>query len=385
MKRVCIVRQAHYPWQRNVRRNAETLVSQGYEVDVICLRKRGEKKREKMNGVNLYRLPMEHHRGGALRHVFEYGGFFLLASLKLAQLSLKKRYDVIEVHTMPDFLVFVTLFPRLLGSKVILYMFENMPALFISTFKTSPNHIAARLLRFLERASASYAHHVIVSDGLPYKQVLESRGIPSEKITVVLNVPDNVIFDLKALPSGNNGAHFRLIVVSTLVKRYGVQTLIRAMPSLLQDIPELMVDIVGDGEYRSDLQKMASDLGVERHLNFTGQVRHDDVPSYIARADIGLATMIDDVGVPNKLFEYFALGKPSVASALPSLAATFDGDCILYFKPDDDKDLATRVLELYHSPEMRAQIGSRAQAFYRTCQWQATKQKYLEIYKRLLN
>ncbi len=60
-------------------------------------------------------------------YLFDYAAFFILASLKLAQLSLKKRYDVIEVQTMPDFLVFVTLFPRLLGSKVIFYMFENTP------------------------------------------------------------------------------------------------------------------------------------------------------------------------------------------------------------------------------------------------------------------
>lgn len=384
MKRVCIVRQTYYPWQKNVRRNAETLVSQGYQVDVICLRKKGEKKRENMNGVSLYRLPMEHHRGGALRHIFEYGGFFLLASLKLAQLSLKKRYDVIEVHTMPDFLVFATIFPRLLGSKVILYMFENMPALFVSTFGTSPNHIGARLLRFLEWASASYAQRVIVSDGIPYKRVLENRGIPSEKITLVLNVPDNAIFDLKSLPASKNADHFRLIVVSTLVKRYGVQTLIKAMPLLLREIPELRVDVVGDGEYRSELEKLACDLGVERYLNFAGQVRHDDVPSYIARSDLGLATMIDDVGVPNKLFEYFALGKPSVASSLPSLVATFDKDCVFYFKPNDENDLANRILELYHDPQLRAQLASHAQAFYQRCQWPAMKQEYLRVHQELM-
>src|SRR4030042_2809086 len=96
MRRVCIVRQTYYPWQKNVRRNAETLVSQGYWVDVICLRKKGEKRWEKMNGVNVHRLPMEHHRGGALRHIFVYGGFFIVAFFKLPQLSFKKKTDVLE-------------------------------------------------------------------------------------------------------------------------------------------------------------------------------------------------------------------------------------------------------------------------------------------------
>lgn len=384
MKRVCIIRQKYYPWQKNMRRNAETLVSQGYEVDVICLRMKGEKKRETMNGVNLYRLRLAHHRGSIPWYLLDYSVFFLLACLKLAQLSLKKRYDVVEVHTMPDFLVFTTLFPRLLGTKVILYMFENMPQIFISTFKTGPNHIGARLLRFLERVSAGYAHSVIVADGIPYKRVLESHGIPSEKITVVLNVPDDAIFNPEPLPAAKDGDHFCLIVVSTLIKRYGVQTLIKAIPLLLEDIPELTVDVVGDGEYRPDLEKLARDLGVTGYLNFTGQVPLDDVPSYIARADVALAPMIADVGHPNKLFEYFAMGKPSVASAHPGLLATFDSDCVLYFQPNDERDLAHRVLELYHSPEKRASLASHAQAFYQGCRWQFMKHEYLKVYEELL-
>lgn len=390
MKRVCIVRRKFYLWQKNLKRNAETLVSEGYEVDVICVSMRGEAKHEVLNGVNVYRLSLPYHRGNkawyAPWYVLDYAAFFVLAFLKLAQLSLKKRYDVVEVNTMPDFLVFITFFSRLLGSKVILYMFENMPALFISTFKTGPNHIGAKLLRFIEKVSAQYAHRVIVSDGIHYKRVLESRGIPGQKITVVLNVPDDAIFDEGSVPGAKDDDYFRLVVTSTLIKRYGVQTVVRAIPLLLKDIPELTVDIVGEGEDRPELEKMARDLGVEGRLNFTGWVRYDDLPRYIAQADIGLAPMIDDVGLPNKLFEYFALGKPAVVSALPSLLDTFDSnnECVAFFQPNDERDLAARVVELYRSPERRNSLVSHALAFYRNCQWSVMKHEYLKVYEELL-
>ncbi len=382
MKRVCIIRQKYWP-NKNVVRNAEALVSQGYEVDVLCLRKKGEKGQETIRGVNLHRLPLGFRRGNALWYVLEYIAFFLLSSLKLAWLSLKKRYDVIEVDTMPDFLVFITLFPRLLGTKVILYMYENMPELFASTFKTGPNHIGARLLRLLERVSAGYAHRVIVADGIPYKRVLEGHGVPSEKLTVVLNVPDDELFNIVA-PAPTSDGHFRLITHGTILKRYGVQTLIRAMPLLLKDIPELRVDVVGDGDYRPELEKLARDLGVDEHICFTGWVSLESVPYFIAQADIGIVPMIDDVGLPNKLFDYFALGKPSVVSALPSLKATFDDDYVLYYQPDDEKDLAARILELYSRPEKRASLASHGQAFYRNCQWQVMKHEYLKVYEELL-
>jgi len=383
VKRVCIVRQKHWP-NKNVVRNARALVSQGYEVDVFCLRKKGEKARETIQGVNVHRLPLGFRRGSVLWYLFEYSAFFFLTSLILSWRSLRKRYQVIEVDTMPDFFVFITLIPRLLGTKVVLYMYENMPELFISTFKTGPNHIGARLLRFLERISAGYAHRVIVSDGVPYKQVLESRGIPGEKIAVVLNVPDDAIFDPESVDATKNGEHFRLISVSTIVERYGVQTLIRAVPLLIEDIPELRVDVVGDGEYRSELEGLAHDLGVVEHIRFTGMVPLESIPPFIAEADVGVMPMLADVGLPNKLFEYFALGKPSVASALPSLKLAFDESYVLFYEPDDEKDMARRILELYYSPEKRASMSSNAQAFYRNCNWQVMKHEYLKVYEELL-
>ena len=384
MRRVCIIRQTPYPWQKNVRRNAETLVGAGYYVDVICLGREGEKRRETMNGVNLHRIFLRRHRESVWGYLFDYAAFFTLAALKLAWLSLRKRYHVVEVDTIPDFLVFITLLPRLLGSKVILYMYENMPALFTSSFKTGPDHIVARFLRLMEKLSASYAHHVIVSDGPPYKKILENHGIPSDKITVILNVPDDKIFDPQAISVSEDSHHFRIVVVSSLLRRYGVETVIRAMPLLLQYIPELRVDIIGDGEYRPVLERMARELKVDGHLNFAGWIRHDDVPGYIARAHVCVAPMNEDVGAPNKLFEYFALGKPAVASALPGLTAMFDGNCIMYFRPGDEKDLAARILELYRSPEKRASLGSCGQNLYRQYQWSVLKQEYLKVYSELV-
>ncbi len=384
MRRACIVRLNYYTKQRNMRRNAETLVAAGYDVDVICIRQKGERKRETINGVKLHRLPMEHHRETVVRRFFEYGLFFTQASLKLAQLSMRKRYDVIEVHSMPDFLVFCTLLPRLLGSKVILYLFENMPALFETSFSKSPSHYGTRLLKLIEVASARYAHEVVTSEGIPYKQELESRGIPSDKITVVLNVPDDRIFDPTKATANRNVDGFRLVVVSTVVKRYGVQTLVKALPLLVKDIPKIHVDVIGDGEFRPYLERLAEELGVQQHINFTGHIRYDDIPSHIAAADIGVAPMLDDVGVPNKLFEYFALSKASVASALPTLLATFDGKCVSYFRPGDEVDLAAKVLELYRDAERRAALASNGHDFYQSCQWPMMKQNYLGVYDRLL-
>jgi glycosyltransferase involved in cell wall biosynthesis len=351
-------------------------------VDVICAGSKGEKKIERRNGVDVHRVYFSYHRGNLFWYLLDYAAFFVLVSLKLAQLSLRKRFDVIEVQTMPDFIVFTTLFPRLLGSKVIFYMFENTPELFALYLKIGPNHILTRLMRFIARVSASYANRVIVSDGFVHKKDLQS--IPDKKITTVLNVPDNAIFNAATTRTDGDGHHFNIIVVSTILRRYGVQTLIQAVPLLVKDIPELKIDVIGEGEHLPDLQQLACELGVEGYLNFTGFIPYEDIPGYIAKAHIGLAPMIEDVGAPNKIFEYFAFSKATIASAQPSFKALFDESCVSYFQPGNAEELAGRILELYHNPEKRMALGNCGQAFYHKYHWPVMKQRYLKVYQQLI-
>ncbi len=382
--RVCIVRQTYYPRHRNLRRNAEAILSQGFSVDVICLRQKGEKSRETMNGVNIYRLPLEHRRGSVPRYFFEYSSFFIMTLFTLGWLGFRKRYKVVEVDTMPDFLVFATIIPKLLGAKIILFLFENMPALFSSTFQKGPNHIGTRLLRCIEQASARYAHRVIAADGPAYKRVLERNGTPGDKISVVLNVPDNLVFSGSHPTINHDSRYFRLIVLSSLLPRYGVQTVIKAIPFLRKDIPELKVDIVGIGEDLAELKELARNYGVEAYVDFTGWVPQELVPAYVNRADVAIAPMLHDVGLPNKIFDYFALGKPCVVSALPSLTEAFDGSCVLFFKPGDENDMASCILKLYREPKERSSLGAKGRAFYNRVQWSVMRNEYFKVYRECL-
>jgi glycosyltransferase involved in cell wall biosynthesis len=239
-------------------------------------------------------------------------------------------------------------------------------------------------LRFIEKISAAYAHHIIVADGILYKQTLESHGVPGRKITVIHNVPDSTTFPLELLPAAKNGENFHVVVAASHIKRYGVQVLLKAIPTLIPDIPELRVDVTGDGEYRPELEKLCRELGVQGYVNFTGFIPDKDFISYIARSQIGVAPALYDVGMSLKVFEYFALGTACVASALPSLIATFDEDCILYYPPGDDKALAARILELYRNPEKRVSLINHGREFYLNCQWQIMKQEYLKVHDECL-
>jgi glycosyltransferase involved in cell wall biosynthesis len=125
-------------------------------------------------------------------------------------------------------------------------------------------------------------------------------------------------------------------------------------------------------------------MRVTEYINFTGLIPYEELISKIARAHVGIAPMLFDIGVSTKLFEYAAMGTTSVASALPSLTATFGDDCILYYPPGDEKALADRIVELYENPEKRVSLAARAHEFYRNCQWQIMKYEYLKVFEKCL-
>src|SRR5436309_57195 len=100
---VCIIRHDYYP-DGHVSRDAEALVESGYDVSVIALRRPTEVRRETLDGVSVFRLPVEHRRGSFWRYVWEYALFFVLATITVTLLHVRKHFRVVEVDNMPDVL-----------------------------------------------------------------------------------------------------------------------------------------------------------------------------------------------------------------------------------------------------------------------------------------
>jgi glycosyltransferase involved in cell wall biosynthesis len=385
MKRICIVRHKYYPRGVPTRRNAETLVASGYEVDVVSLRNKGEKNHELIRGVNVYRLPVMHKREGLGRYVFEYCAFFFLAFWQVTWLSLIKKYEVIQIDNMPDFLVFTTLFSRLRGTRVILQILDHTPEVLIDGFKVSTSHPAVRLMRVMQKASIGFANHVIVTQSTS-KAMLMKLGVPEAKISVVLNVPDENVFRSVPTSISHNG-HFQVLFHGVIVDRFGVQTLIKTVPLLTGEIPNLEVKIVGDGEGVPRLKELADSLGVSEFIRFTGWVIADEIPAHIAQADVCVVVTPADANpqMPNKLFEYTALGKACAVPSNPTIKPYYDNNSVAYYAAGDERDLARCIIELYKNPDKRASLAASSSAVYQKYRWDSMKHEYLNAIDKGIN
>ena len=386
---VCLVRLGYYPADPRVRREAEALVDAGFGVDVVCSRGEGESWTAASGGVRIYRLPIGHRRGGIGRYAFEYLGFLALATATVALLHGRRRYRIVQVHTMPDFLVFAALVPKLTGAKVVLDMHEVVPELFASKFKLSPSSPAVKALAALERVSTRFADHVLtVSEAT--RRVIQRRGLPDSKLTIVMNSADERRFEPRP-----RRKHDGLVLVShgTIVERYGYDTLLRAMTDVVRERPDARLRIIGGGdlggsEYLHHLERLVADLGLARNVELAGYRPLDEIPALLAEADIGItANEIDEFTsliVPTKLMEYVALEIPAVAARSPAVELYFDDDDVTFFRSGDPRDLARAVLAVARDlAAARARAAHARARFVPRHGWPRMKETYVDLMLRL--
>jgi len=142
--RVCVVRQMYYDNDPLLRREVDALVDDGFDVDILCMRRAGDPAFERAGAVTIRRLPLSHVRGRLPRYLFEYAAFLVMAGAYLTVLHLRRGYDAVQVNTPPDTLVFAAIVPRITGTPVILHLAETMPEFFATKFRTPLDGFAVR-------------------------------------------------------------------------------------------------------------------------------------------------------------------------------------------------------------------------------------------------
>ena len=136
MARFLMIAYTTYMHDGRVKRHAEALAERGDHVDVICL---ATDEQPITNGVNVIGLPMSRYRGESKSaYLRSYMRFFSMAAQRAARMSMKQRYDVVIVCTMPDAVIVCAILPKFLGSKVVLDVHDTMPELYRDKFRRSP-------------------------------------------------------------------------------------------------------------------------------------------------------------------------------------------------------------------------------------------------------
>ena len=371
-----------------VEREAHAILQRGYKVDVICVGEPGEPSREVLDGLTFYRLRLARRRGmGAAIQLLEYITFLVVAGVKLCLLDLRRRYDVVHVHNVPDFLVFAAIWPKLRGARVILDIHDLMPEFFASRFGGGGSSRLGGLVRLQERLAIAFADHVITVTE-QWRQQLVDRGVQPAKVSVVMNLPNDEIFRPIPLVARTPDEPYTLLYHGTLTHRYGIDLLIEAVARARDEIPVRLL-IHGRGESLPILQQQAAALIADGTIRFSKQlVPTPELPRLLAVADVGVVpNRLDgftDGILPTKLLEYVALGIPAIVARTSATSHYFDETMVRFFAPGDVFELKAAIVELYRQPEEARALAQRAMAFAEQHTWRATADTYARLVDGLI-
>jgi glycosyltransferase involved in cell wall biosynthesis len=376
-----------YAGDTRVRREAEALVARGDVVHVLCPQPEERKHLTALNGVKIVRQGrIDYRERGPVGYLLKYLNFFLRASFTAFRLHLRNRYDVVQVHTMPDFLVFAALLPKLLGAKVLLDVHDLVPELYATKFGRTESHPAIRFLTWVERRSVAFADRALAVHE-PHLDALVRHGCPRDRFTVVMNAPDPALFERQAAPP--NG-RFCLVYHGTVARRHGLEVAIRAIDLARQTHPDIAMKIVGDGDDIERIAGLVSERGLEDHVEVRrGFVPVEELRPILADATVGLVPLVADpftrYMLPVKLLEYVALGIPAICTRTSTVAAYFDDDAIAFFESGDAEELARRIVDLRGDPERRRRMVVASQRFLDVHSWPREQQRYYDVIDGLVS
>jgi glycosyltransferase involved in cell wall biosynthesis len=222
-----------------------------------------------------------------------------------------------------------------------------------------------RLYRTLERRLASVSDVLIGVSQATVDDLVRLGVAPRERFRVVpigldlcrADGDDPRAAALVRREAGASDGELLLAWVGRLVPIKRVDLLLRALAELRREGVPARLALVGEGELRPELERLADELGVADSARFLGY--RPDVAAIASAADVAVLSS-DNEGTPVWLMEAGAAGRPAVATAVGGVADVVADGCGLLTPPDDHRALAAAIRTLGTDEELRARMGERA-------------------------
>ncbi len=380
---ILVIRQHTTAFDPRVRREVGALLDAGHEVDVICVRLDREQFRERSGALTVYRLPamLKSSSGSPVGHVLRYGLFLLVAALLSGALHLRRRYALVQVHSLPDFLVFAAIIPKALGARVVLDLHEMMTELFATKFGAAPGSLRWRMVAAVEQASIRFADFSFTCTN-EMREAFVARGAEPDQLGVVLNSSEEDIFDVaRHPPRGSDDGSFVILCHGAVEERYGIDTAIEAVALLRDEIPGLRLRIMGQGSYLEGARALAAERGVADRVALNGSwMAMPELLEAIASCDAGLVAVkrdaFHDLTQCNKMYDLVTMRRPVLMSRTRSVEADFNDQCFEYFDSDDPPALADAITRLHGDPQRGAARVRRAAEALEPYRWPRQREIY---------
>jgi glycosyltransferase involved in cell wall biosynthesis len=376
-----------YESDMRILRYAKTLAERGDEVDVIALRREAAPAFEVLDGVNVYRVQTRQRNE---RHWFDYmirvARFMFVSAFVLSRKHLSKPYDIVHVHSVPDFLVFAALLAKVSGAKIILDIHDILPEFFASKFGSSKRSLHFKLLLLAEYLSVRFSDHVIIANDLWYERLVK-RSAKADACTTIVNYPDSEVFHPREQSKAVKDK-FRITYPGTLNAHQGLDVAIEAVAKIRDEMPDLEFHIYGEGPAKAALIDLTTQLGLSHIVIFHEFLPCDRIAEAMALADLSVvpkraSSAFGNEAMSTKIMEFMSLGIPVIVSRTKVDSYYHDDSRVRFFESENPRDLANAILNLRRDPKLRRALVSNASAYIQENNWHQKKLLYLKLVEGL--
>jgi glycosyltransferase involved in cell wall biosynthesis len=352
---------------------ARELVRHGYRVDVLTSRIKGQRAREVLDGITVYRV-MSWRKGihdcgfrGALTFLF-------FAVLPFLGLTRQNHYDVIHYFFgQPSGILALLPGAQRKTPYIISLRGSDVPGYDEYNWSLQQAH---RLVLSATKKIWSRAAALTSVTGSLKNTALQT--FPDAEISVIPNGVDSIFFKSSNL-TGRQDKRFKLISVARLVERKGIQDVLRALAEL--NDPELSLLIVGTGNYADRLRKLCGNLSLNGTVSFYGFCHPRKLPGLMGDSDAFiLPSRAEAFG--NVFAEAMACGLPVIGSdvgGIPDLIDTTNG---ILVKPGDIEMIKRAIVKIKTSKTLRASMGAaNRKKMMADYTWESIGNRYVSVYE----
>jgi len=365
---------------------ARGLTELGHQVDVICYHL-GRQVQEAIKIHRIINIPWYNRIAPGANYHKTYLDTLLL--FKVLKVNRNNNFDILHAHLHEGTAIAQILKLFKIKKPIIFDAQGSLTGEMIAHGFLKPSSFITKLWRLVERKIYVDSGIILVSSQHLGEMLMTEFSIPNEKIKYIpdgvdTNFFDPTRFDKEEIRQKFNLGDSNVVVFTGVFSTYqGLNFLINEVIPIVvkerQDTKFLLVGYPVD-EYK----KLVRKLGLDDHIVFTGKQRFEDIPRFLAAADIAITPKFMEMGEANlKIFSYMAMGLPTV-----SFNYFYNKQILretgLTTKPGDSEEFAEAILKLLDNPKERKKMGKRARLIsQKEYSWRSIAQKIVEAYNEV--
>jgi len=388
--RILMVMDDPFPPDLRVEREALALIGAGHDVSIVTFRSdRKEQTVSDHKGIEVITLPLGRFwfKMSALAYTLPLYHWHL--ARRLSHLLEDRRFDVLHIHDLR--VARAALSARPDGCRVVLDLHENRPE--IMRFYKHVRSWKGRLTIFPKLWARFERRYIWASDATivvtrEAEAWYRQRGIaPRGEFWIVPNYAGRD-FNLDPQPRSAPTGPVRMLYIGDTGERRGLGIALQAMRDMGPDA-EVELDVLGDGTYQGEIERMVWDWGLEGRVRLHGWVDPSTFDAHLSMADVGICPIQrnphHDTTYANKIFQYMAYGLPILVSDCPSQVAVVEAHgCGAVHVADSSEDF-TAALERIVSDAGKYEAMSRAgvEATRQERNWEVVAEQLVAQYASL--